>query len=136
MARKKKARKRGDNVALELTPMIDVVFQLLIFFIVTLKQEDILSRLNISRPAPDSRTTEMQKVDDMLTITVFRKGYEMNGVFRGPEYLRTHIKKLAGYGKNLTVIIKCTSDSPHAYLVSLLDICSEANLTNISVFSL
>jgi len=49
----KRERAKGEAVKLEMTPMIDVVFQLLIFFIVTLKQEDILSHLDVSRPAPD-----------------------------------------------------------------------------------
>jgi len=53
MAKKRKGRNKGDAAKLEMTPMIDVVFQLLIFFIVTLKQEDILSHLDVSRPAPD-----------------------------------------------------------------------------------
>ena len=54
---KKSRRKPGGNVALEMTPMIDVVFQLLIFFIVTLKQEDIMANLEALRPAPDSSHT-------------------------------------------------------------------------------
>jgi biopolymer transport protein ExbD len=35
-------RNKGETPKLDMTPMIDVVFQLLIFFVVTLKQEDIL----------------------------------------------------------------------------------------------
>ena len=36
MKKQKKQRNKGDEATLEMTPMIDVVFQLLIFFIVTL----------------------------------------------------------------------------------------------------
>ena len=35
---KKRKKNRGGDAQLEMTPMIDVVFQLLIFFIVTLNQ--------------------------------------------------------------------------------------------------
>ena len=46
------ARKPQDNPQLDMTPMIDVVFELIIFFVVTIKQEDIFSKLNANRPAP------------------------------------------------------------------------------------
>ena len=42
----KKGKNKGEEATLEMTPMIDVVFQLLIFFIVTLNQPDILSQFD------------------------------------------------------------------------------------------
>ena len=39
---KSKRSNSGDGAALDMTPMIDVVFQLIIFFVVTMRQEDIL----------------------------------------------------------------------------------------------
>ena len=115
--------------------MIDVVFQLLIFFIVTLKQEDILSHLDVSRPAPDPSTKE-EKVQDLLTITVHRRGYLLKGRPRTLRELERHLTRLASYSKDLSVIIKCTGDSPHKLLVQLLDLCAKAGLRNLSVFSM
>ena len=46
-----KEKSESREAKVEMTPMIDVVFQLLIFFVVTLKQEDILSRFSAARPA-------------------------------------------------------------------------------------
>ena len=68
---KKKQRKQGDNPALEMTPMIDVVFQLLIFFIVTLKQEDIFARLEVCRPAPDPNAKKEEQPEDLLNIQIY-----------------------------------------------------------------
>ena len=72
---KKKERKKGDAAKLEMTPMIDVVFQLLIFFIVTLKQEDILSHLDVSRPSPDPETTKEEQIKDLLEIQVYNENF-------------------------------------------------------------
>ena len=47
------ARKPQDNPQLDMTPMIDVVFELIIFFVVTIIQEDIFSKLNALVPAPN-----------------------------------------------------------------------------------
>jgi biopolymer transport protein ExbD len=140
MARKRKTRNKGEAAKLEMTPMIDVVFQLLIFFIVTLKEEDILSHLDISRPAPDPNATPEEQVDDLLTIEVGRKAWVMNGRpyagVAGLAALDRNLTKIASYSRGASVIIKCTGDSPHSRLVQLLNICSREGLSNISVFSM
>ena len=135
MARRRQ-RKRGEAARLEMTPMIDVVFQLLIFFIVTLKQEDILSHLDISRPAPDPEQKPIEKIEDLLTITVYQKGFVLNGKKVNRDTLDVRLTKLASFSKTLSVVIKCTGNSPHQYLVELLDICAKNELTNLSVFSM
>ncbi len=120
--------------------MIDVVFQLLIFFIVTLKQEDILSKLNVARPAPDPSTTPETQVEDWLTIIVGPLGYTLNGrPYRGESGLNAldrHLTRVASYDRGTTVVIKCTGDSPHRFLVQLLNVCAREQLTNLSVFSM
>lgn len=115
--------------------MIDVVFQLLIFFIVTLKQEDILSHLDVSRPAPDPSAKEEQ-VQDLLTIIVFSDGFVLRGRPLSLSALETHLGRLASYSKNISVIIKCAPDSKHQQLVQLLDLCAKVELRNLSVFSM
>ena len=141
MARQKKKNK-GEAAKLEMTPMIDVVFQLLIFFIVTLKPQDILAHLDISRPAPDPNQKPEEEMDDLLTILVYNhlklggKGVSIEGAKVSYEHLSKQLKKLAAHSQNVSVVIKCTSDSPHSNLVKLLDICAAAKLTNLAVFSM
>lgn len=135
MLRKRKRRAGGDP-KLEMTPMIDVVFQLLIFFIVTLKPEDILSHLDVSRPAPDAPPKEQTEEVDLLTVQVYKDGFVMNGRIVSLKTLDSRLSKLASYNSNVSVIIKCTGDSPHAYLVNLLDICAKNDLKNLAVFSM
>jgi len=132
----KKDRKKGEAAKLEMTPMIDVVFQLLIFFIVTLKQEDILSHLDVSRPAPDPNAKPEEQVQDLLTILVYKDGFVLKGRRVSIRELDRQLTRLASYTTKLSVIIKCTAESPHSYLVQLLDICSKAKLENLSVFSM
>jgi len=134
--KRRRSRQKGEAARLEMTPMIDVVFQLLIFFIVTLKQEDILSHLDVSRPAPDPDAKPEKRFDDLLTITIYRDGYVLRGRRVSRKTLERHLTRLASYSKNITVIIRCTADSPHAALVRVLDICAKVDLKNISVFSL
>ncbi len=145
------ARKPQDNPALDMTPMIDVVFELIIFFVVTIQQQDILSKMNVNKPAPaDSKSSSTDKDDDLTEIEVGRhvKDYRGNfaqGVYvmKGTEmtldqiseYLRSIAKKSAK-PEELPIVIKCTEDSPHGALVRLLDRCYENKLFSISLFSM
>lgn len=133
---KKRVRKKGEAAELEMTPMIDVVFQLLIFFLVTLKQEDILSHLDVSRPAADQSATE-ETVRDLLTITVHRYGYMLKGKERSLEQLSRDLSRLARLGsKDVSVIIRCTADSQHERLVEVLNLCAKVGMKKLSVFSM
>ena len=139
MPKKRKARNKGDTAKLEMTPMIDVVFQLLIFFIVTLKEQDILANLNVSRPAPDPNSKPEEKVDDLLTIQIGKTGWVLNGSPFMPEHfarLDKQLTRIASFSRNSSVIIKCTGDSPHAYLIRVLNVLARERMNNISVFSL
>lgn len=131
---KERKRIKGEAAALEMTPMIDVVFQLMIFFIVTLKQEDILAHLDVSRPKgqPPDKREEIS----LLTVLVYKDGFILQGQRVSREELDRQLTRLASFDPDVSVIIKCTLDSPHAYLMQLLDICAKAKLTKLSVFSM
>ena len=129
------ARKPQENPKAEMTPMIDVVFQLLIFFIVTLKQEDILSKLMASRPAPDPNA-QPDKQPDLIDITVHKYGFIFKGKAVSLEGLDRQIATYSRMSKNANVIIRCTGDSKQRYLVQAMDICSKYKMKNLSIFSM
>ena len=119
----------------EMTPMIDVVFQLLIFFVVTLHQEDILSRLMASRPAPD-KNAKPEEQPDLINIEIFRGGFIVKGRVVSLEELDRQMRNYAAMSKTANVLLRCTRDSPHQYLVQALDICAKHQMTNLSIFSM
>ncbi len=129
-------RKIKDAATVEMTPMIDVVFQLLIFFIVTFRHQDILSRLDISRPAPDpDQTTEVR---DMIEVIIgqYHTGFSMEGRVMTLQELDRRMRQLAELDPSTPVVIKCTADSRHQSLIEFLDICAKHGLENLSVFSM
>jgi biopolymer transport protein ExbD len=136
MARERK-RATGEVFQLEMTPMIDVVFQLLIFFIVTLKQEDILSHLDVIRPAPDQAPPKPPEEDvKLLTVLVYKDGFVLQGRKVDLKELDRQFSKLATFNSKVSIVIKCTNDSPHLYLMQFLDICAKNKLTNLALFSM
>ena len=136
------ARKPQDNPQLDMTPMIDVVFELIIFFVVTIKQEDLFSKLNANRPAPASSKSEDSN-DITVDIQIGKKyGNHPDGVilYSKVEVTRKQLDKnlaeIASTSKKTPVIIRCAPDSPHKALVDVLDICYKHELYSISVFTL
>ena len=129
------ARKPQENPKAEMTPMIDVVFQLMIFFVVTIKQEDIYSKLNANRPAPNQASSS-ESNDTQIKIDSGYSGLIFNGRGVRMNELRSNLKQLSATSKNATVLIRCTMDSPHGRLVDVLDACNQYGMRNLSIFSM
>ena len=143
-AEPKKKKNRGGDAQLEMTPMIDVVFQLLIFFIVTLNQPDILSQFDALRPAAQE---SRDLVDPPTSITI--KGFPahpgLGAYFFGNDQnrrtvtldqLRGVASQMAKVNRNQNVVVNCTDTAPHGCLVRVLDLLADAGLRTVSVFSL
>lgn len=129
-------RKRAQLPAADLpmTPMIDVVFQLLIYFLVTIQPRDVLAHLDVFRPSPDARQQQQEK-PKMIRIVVFPDGYTINDrPVELPELDRL-LTRLADIDRNQTILITCTAASPHEKLIRVLDLCAKNKLTNLSVVS-
>lgn len=135
-----------------MTPMIDVVFELIIFFVVTIKQQDILSKMNVNKPAPsDSKSTSEEEPKEPCTIEIgkgladggdYHKGvYVLNGTEMTLDQIDDHLKNTVvpnsnGKPEEEPIVVKCTLDSPHGALVNLLDRCYKYKLYSISLFSM
>ena len=130
------ARRKQEDPKAEMTPMIDVVFELMIFFIVTIKQEDIFSKLNANRPAPNTSISDSVENDTQVEIQIGPRGFVFNGRGVTINELRRNIAKLAKTSTKATVLVRCELDSPHMYLVQALDACAEQDMHNISIFSM
>ena len=126
-----------------MTPMIDVVFELIIFFVVTIKQEDLYTKLNVNRPAPATGLPSDPTDDITVTIEIGRRFdnsaqgviiYNKREVSR--KELDTNLKDIARTSTKTPIIVKCATDSPHKALVDVLDICYKNKLYSVSVFTL
>ena len=133
----RRRRRSVREAEVDLTPMIDVVFQLLIFFIVTFQTPPILGRLDVFRPAPDPNAIPEEKIDDMIRITVHSRGrFMFNQRWMKLPLIRTNLARMAAVSKTQTVLIQCAEASRHLNLVEILNACSKLKMTNLSVVTL
>ena len=130
-------RKRPELAAgqLEMTPMIDVVFQLLIYFIVTIKPIDVITNLDVFRPAPDKKADPDQKPPNLVRVGVYQDGYTVNDVQATPESLDQALAKVASIDSGQTIMITVSAFSEPGKLGKALELCAKNGLRSLSVVS-
>lgn len=138
MKRRERRRPAAPDAEIEMTPMIDVVFQLLIYFLVTFSTPDILATLDVSRPsagaASDKPLPKMIRVN-VLPGSGAGGGYEINGRSVTQPEMRELLGRLGSISEKQSVQVVCDPDSSHEKLVAVLDVCAEHRLTEIAVLS-
>lgn len=134
MARERK-RPETQPADLPMTPMIDVVFQLLIYFLVTIKPVDVIAHLDVFRPSPEARQERPETPPKMIRIVVFPDGFVINEKPVSLPELDRLLTRLAAIDTKQTILIMVSAASPHEKLIQVLDLCAKARLTNLSVVS-
>ncbi len=123
-----------DEPEVNLTPLIDVVFLLLIFFMVTTTFEH-QSRIKIDLPEATAAPTSVD--DESLEIIIDVQGRYFIGdqqvVNTTPETLKSAISKAIGDRDVPTVIIRADANTPHQAVITALDVTSQLGLTRISL---
>jgi len=134
MARK---RRRQHLVAgeLNLVAMIDVAFQILSFFIMTVRPVDVVTNLNLFRPTQESETVPTPAMPNMIRIMIFRDAYTLNENPMKLKDIDKTMTQLASHDTSQTILILCRAESKHRQLVDVLDLCAKLKLTNLSVIS-
>ena len=124
----------SDEPEVNLTPLIDVVFLLLIFFMVSTTFEH-QSRIKIDLPEATAVPTKPE--DESLEIIIDAQGrYFIDSeqvVNTTPKTLKTAISKAVGGREGLAVTVRADANTPHQAVVTALDVSSQLGLTRISL---
>lgn len=118
-------RKVDHSVSLDITPLVDVVFLLLIFFMVT---TSFSSQQLMDISAPMARTGKMAEGElERINITVDKKGnYAINGESVEPKAFRQRLLQTTGGQSERLIAVEADQETPHGAVVFALD---EARLT-------
>lgn len=132
-----RARRRTEipSADLPMTPMIDVVFQLLIYFIVTIRPIDVFAHLHVNRPRDEEQQERLEVPPNLLRINIYAEGYTINDRPVRIEDMDRMLGRLAEFDRQQTILILVSSYSPHEMLIRILDLCERNGLTNLSVLS-
>ncbi len=128
---------RKDDIDLNLTPLIDVVFLLLIFFMVSTTFEKT-SKLKIDLPEASAKAT--QQADKKITIGIDVKGnFYVNDrqlVNTQINTLKIALTKVAEGNRDIPVILRADAKTPHQSVVTAMDAASQLGMTRLSISTL
>ena len=119
-----------------MSSMIDIVFLLLIYFIVTQKDEISEAHLAVNLPAPGSSQQQSENKPQLLELEVHPGQLLLQG---RPLDDGTVFDTLRSFGKSdpdLTVMVKVSVTARANDLVKALDFCQGAKLTKLNVVTL
>ena len=116
-----------------LTPMIDVVFLLLIFFMVTTTFLNPEREIEVDLPTADSAGAIEQPPEEII-ITVRQDGSVfLRGEARQEEELVSLLRSAAQHDPDTPVTIRGDRMAHHEAIVGVMDACGTAGLYNLSV---
>ena len=127
-------RLRPTGVSLNLTPMIDVVFLLIIFFLVSsnLVQQDVAMELDL----PSAESGERIKESNTRTVTLNIP--KAGALLLGTEPVSTDQIRVALHrehqnsGKEIEVRIRTNKDVHYGVVEPILVLCAEEGIWNVS----
>ena len=124
-------RKRGDSESeINMTPMLDVVFIMLIFFIVT---ASFVKEAGIDVNRPDASTAE-KKAQGNILVAISESGQlwiDKRQV--DVRQLRPNIERLHAENPQGAVVIQADKNSKNGLLVDVMDAAREAGVFNVSI---
>lgn len=129
---------KGDAAGLiNLTPMIDVVFQLLLFFLVASRFADEEHQMHIKLPEASEARPISAKVDKFF-VNVDREGKTFLGTAQvTPRELEARLRQLAANNPGReNVVIRGDANCPHKHIVAVMNACNKANIRNYLIDTL
>ena len=125
-------RRRAPEI--NLTSLIDVVFLLLIFFMVS-TTFDKIGRLKVDLPRADV-AAEQEGKPDQITVVVDAQGhYYVNDqelINTAIETVKRALEKEAGERRDLPLVISADGKAPHQSVITVMDAASQLGMTRMA----
>ena len=126
----------------QIAPFIDIVFLLLIFFLLTARLEAEERQINLDLPSASEGKLKWRLTNE-LVINVNQSGrvtvrdYEYKVDPKLGERSLTHLlMKMAKGVQTQSVIIRADGRTPHKYVMGVLNACRKARMKNVSIATL
>ena len=115
---------------INLTPMLDVVFIMLIFFIVT---ATFIKEAGIQVERPDTVTADSQ--DDASILIAISPNDEIwiDRQKRDPRAVRSLLERLHAENPKGSIVIQADEESTHATLVIVMEAAKGAGVKNVAI---
>ena len=126
-------KKKNTELSLEVTPLIDIVFLLLIFFVLN-SQFDKLTTMELSLPEVNSNQLKGLAEESLIIEINSAEEVILNGV-RLNEFSYTSLNDfiINNYPDNKKAVISADSDTRYQYLVTVMDVLNKNNFDSVEI---
>ena len=122
--------KEEEESEVNLTPMLDVVFIMLIFFIVT---ASFVKEAGIDVNRPSAATAERKEKGNILVAISENNQIWIDRRQVDPRALRANIERMHAENPNGAVVIQADQESKNKLLVQVMDAARMAGVKNVSI---
>ncbi len=124
-------RKQNDEPRIDMTPMVDVVFLLLIFFMIS---TTFVESPGISIKLPETSAQTIDREPKEIKITLSREGviYYHNKKISLDDF-KGVLAEHQSDAKLTTVLLMADQDSKHGKVVTLMDLARDAGFTKLAI---
>jgi biopolymer transport protein ExbD len=126
-------RKKNTELSLEVTPLIDIVFLLLIFFVLN-SQFDRLTSMDLSLPKVNSNQLNEMVGDNLIIEITSAEQIILNGTLLQEfsySALDDFINK--NHSNNKIAVISADSNTKYQYLVTVMDVLNKNNFERVEI---
>ena len=126
-------KKKSPDISLEITPLVDVIFLLLIFFVLSTQFID-LKTMSIDLPSIDKKTMS-NLPENRVKIEISKEGEVLiNNTTISEFSLKTLNEELSLIPSNIkTAIISADSDTRYQYIVTIMESLNSNGFKNIQI---
>ena len=124
-----------EEPAVDLTSLIDVVFLLLLFFMVsTTFERQALMKVEL----PEASVVEDRvEIPDGLELVIDGEGRmylnDQRLIDSEPRTIRAAMQQEAGDSRDLPLILRADRQTPHHYVVTAMDVAAQLGFRNLSI---
>ena len=121
-----------------MTPMIDVVFQMIIFFVCTAQlEQDMFSEFINLPDSPNAPEMAQEKDPRTITIEVDAKGkvsiaQTPLSVSKLRKVLTKTVADYGQYGITIPILIRADARTQHRHIKNVMDVCTSSGLYKIA----
>jgi biopolymer transport protein ExbD len=122
-----------EPAAMQLAPMIDIVFLLLIFFIVTWQFSRSETEMKISVPSSQEGADPKRVLGEIIVNVRVTGEVVVEGQVMSQAQLKQKLSAIARQHQNQPVRLRGDSKAEYQTIVEVIDTCQKAGIWNMSV---
>lgn len=123
----------GDSQGLRMTPLIDIVFNLIIFFLVATTLYDVEKDITI-KLAEATQGGERKSSAQILIVNIRESGVVVvDERVRTFDELSDLLRKAKQNEPSIAVVLRCDRNTYHKFFVQALDVCEKAGVGSVAV---